>query len=120
MYCFGDMETTYNGGKKFNIFPTILGQKESRKYIKELDYKIMFCGSTGTNAVEAALKLARKNKKSVLKILKICYSVLFCLILLLVPSKILGNVSFNSSLPKYDIFSNNVSLLSESNISRLL
>ena len=30
---------------------------------KGLDYKIMFCGSTGTNAVEAALKLARKNKK---------------------------------------------------------
>lgn len=30
---------------------------------KNLDYKIMFCGSTGTNAVEAALKLARKNKK---------------------------------------------------------
>ncbi len=30
---------------------------------KNLDYKIMFCGSTGTNAVEAALKLARKNTK---------------------------------------------------------
>lgn len=30
---------------------------------KGLDYKIMFCGSTGTNAVEAALKLARKNTK---------------------------------------------------------
>ena len=30
---------------------------------KGLSYKIMFCGSTGTNAVEAALKLARKNKK---------------------------------------------------------
>lgn len=28
---------------------------------KKLDYKVMFCGSTGTNAVEAALKLARKN-----------------------------------------------------------
>ena len=28
-----------------------------------LNYKIMCCGSTGTNAVEAALKLARKNKK---------------------------------------------------------
>ena len=28
-----------------------------------LDYKIMCCGPTGTNAVEAALKLARKNKK---------------------------------------------------------
>lgn len=28
-----------------------------------LDYKVMCCGPTGTNAVEAALKLARKNKK---------------------------------------------------------
>ena len=30
---------------------------------KGLDYKLQFCGSTGTNAVEAALKLARKVKK---------------------------------------------------------
>ncbi|MCQ2519293.1 MAG: diaminobutyrate--2-oxoglutarate transaminase [Lachnospiraceae bacterium] len=30
---------------------------------RELNYKLMFCGSTGTNAVEAALKLCRKNKK---------------------------------------------------------
>ncbi|MCR4729057.1 MAG: diaminobutyrate--2-oxoglutarate transaminase [Lachnospiraceae bacterium] len=30
---------------------------------RNLKYKIMFCGSTGTNAVEAALKLCRKNKK---------------------------------------------------------
>ncbi len=30
---------------------------------KNLDYKIMCCGATGTNAVEAALKLARKNTK---------------------------------------------------------
>ncbi|NEQ80725.1 MAG: aminotransferase class III-fold pyridoxal phosphate-dependent enzyme, partial [Moorea sp. SIO2I5] len=30
---------------------------------KHLDYRIQFCGSTGTNAVEAALKLARKIKK---------------------------------------------------------
>lgn len=29
-----------------------------------LDYKIMSTGPTGTNAIEAALKLARKNKKS--------------------------------------------------------
>ena len=28
-----------------------------------LDYKVQFCGPTGTNAVEAALKLARKIKK---------------------------------------------------------
>ncbi|MGE5659093.1 MAG: diaminobutyrate--2-oxoglutarate transaminase [Actinomycetota bacterium] len=30
---------------------------------KNLDYKIQFCGPTGTNAVEAAFKLARKIKK---------------------------------------------------------
>ncbi len=29
---------------------------------RKLDYKVMCCGPTGTNAVEAALKLARKNK----------------------------------------------------------
>ncbi|GAB1476196.1 diaminobutyrate--2-oxoglutarate transaminase [Bacillota bacterium] len=30
---------------------------------KNLDYKIMHCSPSGTNSVEAALKLARKNKK---------------------------------------------------------
>lgn len=30
---------------------------------RQLNYKIMCCGSTGTNAVEAALKLARKNTR---------------------------------------------------------
>ncbi len=30
---------------------------------RQLDYKVMCCGSTGTNAVEAALKLCRKVKK---------------------------------------------------------
>ena len=30
---------------------------------KRLDYKVMFCGATGTNAVEAALKISRKNKQ---------------------------------------------------------
>lgn len=30
---------------------------------KNFDYRIQFCGSTGTNAVEAALKLARKVKQ---------------------------------------------------------
>src|SRR5438270_6335449 len=29
---------------------------------RQLDYKVQFCGPTGTNAVEAALKLARKVK----------------------------------------------------------
>ena len=30
---------------------------------RNLDYKVQFCGPTGTNAVEAALKLARKAKR---------------------------------------------------------
>jgi len=30
---------------------------------RQLDYKVQFCGPTGTNAVEAALKLARRLKK---------------------------------------------------------
>ncbi|MDZ8184111.1 MAG: diaminobutyrate--2-oxoglutarate transaminase [Nostoc sp. ChiSLP02] len=30
---------------------------------KQLDYRLQFCGPTGTNAVEAALKLARKVKQ---------------------------------------------------------
>ncbi|HEY9770593.1 MAG TPA: diaminobutyrate--2-oxoglutarate transaminase [Coleofasciculaceae cyanobacterium] len=30
---------------------------------RKLDYRLQFCGSTGTNAVEAALKLARKVKQ---------------------------------------------------------
>ena len=30
---------------------------------RNLDYKVMCCGPTGTNAIEAALKLARKNTK---------------------------------------------------------
>lgn len=30
---------------------------------RNLNYKVMCCGPTGTNAIEAALKLARKNKK---------------------------------------------------------
>lgn len=32
-------------------------------YPRGMDYKLQFCGATGTNAVEAALKLARKVKK---------------------------------------------------------
>jgi diaminobutyrate-2-oxoglutarate transaminase len=36
---------------------------EAVLFPKNLDYRIQFCGSTGTNAVEAALKLARKIKK---------------------------------------------------------
>lgn len=37
--------------------------KENILEPRQLDYKMMFCGSTGTNAVEAALKLCRKVKR---------------------------------------------------------
>ena len=33
-------EATYNDGKEFNVSPSIIGMKESRKYIDELNYKI--------------------------------------------------------------------------------
>lgn len=33
-------EITYNDGKELNITPTIVGMKESRKYIKELNYSV--------------------------------------------------------------------------------
>ena len=33
-------EVTYNGGKELNVSPAIVGMKESRKYIVELNYKI--------------------------------------------------------------------------------
>lgn len=36
--------------------------KENILAPRQLNYKMMFCGSTGTNAVEAALKLCRKVK----------------------------------------------------------
>lgn len=42
-------------------FLTIFNEKILKP--KGLDYKVMCCGPTGTNAIEAALKLARKNKK---------------------------------------------------------
>jgi len=42
-------------------FLTIFNEKILRP--RGLDYKVMCCGPTGTNAIEAALKLARKNKK---------------------------------------------------------
>ena len=73
MYCFGDMETTYNGGKKFNIFPTILGQKESRKYIKELDYKIE---DLKENEIVIDEKYAERNEIKVNDIIKIKFGTL--------------------------------------------
>ena len=51
-----DMYTTAKG----NFIETF---EEKILKPRDLDYRIMFCGSTGTNAVEAALKLARKNMK---------------------------------------------------------
>lgn len=47
---------------------TVAKREFMKKFIEEvlepkgLDYKLQFCGPTGTNAVEAALKLARKVK----------------------------------------------------------
>ena len=40
IYTVWDDDTTYNDGKKFSTAPIILGQEDSRKYIKELDYRI--------------------------------------------------------------------------------
>lgn len=37
--------------------------EEKILFPRKLDYKMMFCGPTGTNANEAAMKLARKYKK---------------------------------------------------------
>lgn len=48
-----DMYTTAKEGFIDTFYNLILKPRN-------LDYKMMFCGSTGTNAVEAALKLARK------------------------------------------------------------
>ncbi len=48
-----DMDTVVTGSF-LRSFSEIIFQPRG------LDYKIMFCGPTGTNAVEAALKLARK------------------------------------------------------------
>lgn len=73
MYCFGDMETTYNDGKKFNIFPTILGQQESRKYIKELDYKIE---NLKGNEIVIDEKYAERNDLKVNDIIKIKFGTL--------------------------------------------
>lgn len=49
---------------------------------KGLNYKLQFCGPTGTNAVEAALKLARKVKKEMVFLLlwarsTVCRSVVY-------------------------------------------
>lgn len=73
MYCYGDAETTYNNGEKFNIIPTIVGQKESRKYIKELDYKIE---DLKENEVVIDEKYAERNDLKVNDIIKIKWGTL--------------------------------------------
>lgn len=73
MYCYGDTETTYNNGEKFNIIPTIVGQKESRKYIKELDYKIE---DLKENEVVIDEKYAERNNLKVNDIIKIKWGTL--------------------------------------------
>lgn len=73
MYFYGDMDTTYNNGKKFNIVPTIMGQEESRKYIKELDYKIE---DLKENEVVIDEKYAERNNLKVNDIIKIKWGTL--------------------------------------------
>lgn len=51
-----DMYTTAKEDFLQSFFKLILNPKK-------LDYKVQFCGPTGTNAIEAALKIARKSKK---------------------------------------------------------
>jgi len=73
MYCYGDMETTYNDGRKFNIIPTIIGQKETRKYIKELDYKIEHLKE---NEIIIDEKFAERNEIQVNDTIKIKWGTL--------------------------------------------
>ncbi len=51
-----DMYTNAKEGFISYMQETVLGPKD-------MDFKFMFCGPTGTNAIEAALKLARKYTK---------------------------------------------------------
>ncbi len=67
MYCFFD-NTTYNGGLKFDVNPTILGQAKSSKYIKEFDYKIE---DLEYNEVLIDEKYAEKNNIKISDVLKI-------------------------------------------------
>lgn len=73
MYYYLDTETTYNNGKKFNIIPTIIGQKETRKYIKELDYKIE---DLKENEIVIDEKFAERNNIKVNDIIKIKWGTL--------------------------------------------
>ena len=73
MYCYLDTDTTYNDGEKFNIVPTIVGQKESRKYIKELDYKIE---DLKENEIVIDEKYAERNNLKVNDVIKIKWGTL--------------------------------------------
>lgn len=73
MYYFYDADTTYNDGNKFNTIPIIVGQKETRKYIKELDYKIE---DLKHNEILIDEKVAEKNNIEVNDILKIKFGTL--------------------------------------------
>lgn len=73
MYCYWDTDTTYNDGEKFNIVPTIVGQKESRKYIKELDYKIE---DLKENEIVIDEKYAERNNLKVNDVIKIKWGTL--------------------------------------------
>lgn len=73
MYYYWDTDTTYNDGEKFNIVPTIVGQKESRKYIKELDYKIE---DLKENEIVIDEKYAERNNLKVNDVIKIKWGTL--------------------------------------------
>lgn len=73
MYCYWDTDTTYNDGEKFNIVPTIVGQKESRKYIKELDYKIE---DLKENEIVIDEKYSERNNLKVNDVIKIKWGTL--------------------------------------------
>lgn len=73
IYWFWDNNPTYNGGQKFDTNPIILGQVDSSKNIKELDYKIE---DLKYDEVLIDEKLAEKNNIKTGDILKINFETL--------------------------------------------
>ncbi len=69
LHCYWD-EVTYNSGKKFDVEPTFIGMKESRKYLKELNYKV---SDLKDNEVLIDEVYAKKNDLKVGDTLKIKY-----------------------------------------------
>ena len=73
MFNYYDGNLTYNDGKKFDFTPSVLGQDESRLYIKELDYKIE---DLKYNELLIDEKLAEKNNIKVNDTLKLRFDIL--------------------------------------------